>query len=104
MSLAPMQPSFFPVNTHIQDFDASNGSSSSTTCDFTPVVQAKGVDPLIAGSVIGSSIVLLLLVVVVLLIVCIVRHRKTKKSHDNDLDLSVNLLNPVYVPGGKLTM
>ena len=94
-----------------QDFDSSYGSSA-TTCDFTPVLLVpttsmptteKGVAAIIAGSVIGSSIVLLLLgVVFVLLVTHISRHRRTKNSHGNDLDLSVNLINPVYVPVGKM--
>ena len=95
MSLVPMQPSFFLVNTHIQDFDASNRSPSTTTCDFTPVVQApttnsvptnkQGVGSIIAGSMIGLSIVLLLLFVVfvLMLVVCIRRHRTTMKGKRN---------------------
>ena len=51
---------------------------------------------------IGSCIVLLLLVVAsVLLVVCLKRRKKIKKSRDNEVDLSVNLINPVYVPRGE---
>ena len=90
------QPSFFTFkHTHIQDFDASNRSPSTTTCDFTPVVQApttisvpttpKGVGSIIAGSITGLSIVLLLLFVVfvLMLVVCIRRHRTTMKGKHN---------------------
>ena len=40
----------------------------------------KGVAAIIAGSVIGSSIVLLLLLVFVLLVACISWYRKTKEN------------------------
>ena len=100
----------FVYPTHILDSGLSSESSAST-CDYTPVsttlTTKKGIVSTIAGSVIGSSIVLLLLCVVsVLLVVCIGRRRRIKlsKSHDNDLDLTVNLVNPIYVPGGKLQL
>ena len=95
--------------TYTQDFEPSNGDDGShiTTCtDTLPTTDAqKGVVSvqIIAGSVIGSCIVLLLLIVAsVLLVVCLKRRKKIKKSRDNDVDLSVNLINPVYVPRGEL--
>ena len=94
--------------TYTQDFEPSNGGDGShiTTCtDTLPTTNAqKGVVSvqIIAGSVIGSCIVLLLLIMAsVLLVVCLKRRKKIKKSRDNDVDLSVNLINPVYVPRGE---
>ena len=46
-----------------------------------PSNNEEGVDSIIAGSVIGSSIVLLLLVGFALLVVCIRWHRKTNKGN-----------------------
>ena len=102
-----------------QDSNVPNGDDGSnvTTCNFTPVTVLSDTDTLptidaqkgvvsaqtIAGSVIGSCIVLMLLIVAfVLLVVCFKRRKKTKKSYGNDVDLSVNLINPVYVPRGEL--
>ena len=103
LSLSP-----FLSMTCTQDFEPSNGGDGShiTTCtDTLPTTDAqKGVVSVqtIAGSVIGSCIVLLLLIVAsVLLVVCLKRRKKIKKSHDNEVDLSVNLINPVYVPRGE---
>ena len=103
LSLSP-----FLSMTCTQDFEPSNGGDGShiTTCtDTLPTTDAqKGVVSVqtIAGSVIGSCIVLLLLIVAsVLLVVCLKRRKKIKKSRDNEVDLSINLINPVYVPRGE---
>lgn len=77
----------------IQDSDPPNEDDGSSTCPVLPVtlsatsmisssmpLNTHEHSPIIAGSVIGSSIVLLLIVGFVLLAVCISRHRKTKTS------------------------
>ena len=111
--------------------DPSNeDDQTNTTCDFTPVLPdssstgpnsvlpdsqgptssmpdtQKGIPSVIAESVIGSTIVLLFLVGTVLLAVVVNRRRKTKRSRGEDLDVSTNLINPLYVrgAGGKLHM